>query len=139
MDYTWFLLGLVITILFLWGMLYLASRWIVSVDFASKKKSSLFISALIIVIILPLVAEGIGEILTIIGEIIVEGRNAIAPSGSNYLVRIVPVISFLVFLAILKFITNMEWRNSLWISLLGIILLYCLYSFFPELDLVTYI
>lgn len=137
--YVWYLIALVVSSLLLWLMLYLASRWIESKSYAEDKKTELLLTAFIIVIILPIIADGVAFILNAIGGGIAEARTAINPSGSNYLINLVPVINFLVFLTLLKFIADMAWKKALWVSLLGIFLLYCLYSFFPELDLLKFL
>lgn len=137
--YVWYLIALVVSSLLLWLMLYLASRWIESKSYAEDKKTELLLTAFIIVIILPIIADGVAFILNAIGVGIAEARTAINPSGSNYLINLVPVINFLVFLTLLKFIADMAWKKALWVSLLGIFLLYCLYSFFPELDLLKFL
>lgn len=139
MNNVWLIVGIVVSSVLLWLMIYLASRWVISEDYANRKKGVLFLSALIIVILLPILGEFIGMVLQTIGDIIVDARNLITPSGVNYVVGLVPVINFLIFLAIMSYFGDMSWKQSLWVSLLGVFLLYCLYSFFPELNFIQFL
>lgn len=132
--------GTVMTIIFiiiaavlLWLFLYLASSWIVSKTYASDKKLILLLSAFILVIIVPFIAGLVGMLLGLIGGLLAGLRDLIDGGGRDYVSSLTIIVAFLLFLAILKWLCGMEWEKALWISLLGLFLLYCLYSIFPEL------
>ncbi len=133
---------LIATIL-LWLMLYLATRIIVSKTFASDKKIMLLLSSLIMVIIISLITGVIVQILGYAGDGMAQLRNLLDPNngGRNYVTNMAPIINFLLFILILHFFVKMNWNNTIWVALIGIFLLYLLYSAIPELDfmnVVTY-
>ena len=121
----------------LWISFYFATKWIISDNFASDKKLMLLLSALIMVILLVLVGGLISTILGWIGWPFTEIRNAIDGGGQNMVPQIAVLIVFLLFMVILRFMTKMNWEHTTWVSLIALILLYCVYSAIPELNFWT--
>jgi hypothetical protein len=132
----WLIISIIIATILLWLMLYLASGWVISKAYSKEKKMILLITALIAVLLLPIVSSGAGWLLNGLGGLLVDLRDLIAPSGRNYLGQLVTIIVFLVFMIILKVVASMEWKDTVWIALIGLFLLYMLYSIFPELDFI---
>ena len=124
---------ILIATIFLWMMLWVATRFIIGKDFASDRKIMLLIAALLIVVLVPIVTETIMFVLDLFGELAAGLRNLIDSGGQNYVTQMAPIISFLLFLIVLKFMVGMDWKDTTWISLIGIFLLYILYSLVPEL------
>ncbi|MHA1340720.1 MAG: hypothetical protein ACTSRZ_11375 [Promethearchaeota archaeon] len=122
--FIWLIIGVIILTLILW----LAVRIIVSKTKASDKKWMIILLSILVLIILPLVSGLIAQILNLIAQL-----PLLLPWGQNYLVQLVPIVEFLLFLVLVKFLISVDWGNALWISLLGLFLLYLLYSFFPVL------
>ena len=93
----------------------------------------LLLAALLIVILVPLVSGVITQIVGYAGDLFAALRDLIDGGGQNYVVQLGAIISFLLFMLILKFIVGFQnWRDVLWVSLVGLFLLYCLYSAIPE-------
>ena len=128
------ILYILIATIFLWLMLWLATRFIVTKDFASRKKFMLLIVALIMVVLIPLVSGIVAIVVGWPGAAMVWIRSLIDDGGRNYTTALVPIIIFLLFLFILKFIAGMDWKDTTWIALIALFLLYMLYSLLPELD-----
>ncbi len=125
---------ILIATIFLWLALWLATRIIVSKDFGNRKKIMLLITALLMVLLVPIVTGLIVSIISLPGDLMVWLRNLIDGGGRNYVGGMAPIIAFLIFLIILKFLVGMEWRHTIWVGLIGIFLLYLFYSLLPELD-----
>ena len=133
-DPVTFIIYLLIASILLWLCLYLASSWIISKEYASNKKLMLLISAIILVLLVPLISGGIGSLLGDVGTLFADLRNLVVKGGSSQTGVFTIIIAFLLFMLILKFLCGMErWDKVLWISLIGLFLLYCFYSAFPEL------
>ena len=130
------ILYILIATIFLWLMLWLATRFIVTKDFASRKKFMLLLVALIMVVLIPLVSGVIGSIISLPGEALLFLRNLIPGQNvsRNYVTALVPIIIFLLFLLILKFLAGVDWKDATWIALIALFLLYLLYTLLPELD-----
>ncbi len=130
------LVFILIASILLWLMLWLATRLIVTKSFASDKKFMLLIAALLTVVLVPLVAEAIMYVLNFAGEGMRLLRNLVDPNngGSNYIGNLAPIIAFLIFYFLLRILVRMDWKDTLWVSLIGIFLLFMLYSLVPELD-----
>ncbi|MHA1678830.1 MAG: hypothetical protein ACTSW3_08645 [Promethearchaeota archaeon] len=128
------ILYVLVATVFLWLMLWLATRFIVGKDFASRKKIILLIVALIMVVLIPLLSGVIAVIVGWPGAAMAWLRNLIDGGGRNYTTALVPIIVFLLFLLILKFLAGMDWKDTTWIALIAMLLLYMLYSLVPELD-----
>lgn len=127
---------LIATIL-LWLMLFFATGWIAGKSYRDGKKIAILIAALLIVLILPTVAGFINSGLNIIGEFVASLRDLIDGGGHNHVSALGSIVSFLLFLIIFKFIVGTDWKDTVWISLLGMLLLFILYSLLPELDLTS--
>ena len=128
------ILYVLIATIFLWLMLWLATRFIVTKDFASNKKFILLLVALLMVVLIPLVSGVVAIIVGWQGEAMVWIRSLIDNGGHNYTTALVPIIIFLLFLLILKFLAGMDWKDTTWVALIALFLLYMLYSLLPELD-----
>lgn len=128
------LVYILLTTIFLWLMLWLATRFIVSKSFASDKKVMLLLTALLAVLLVPIVAGLIVSILDFVGQGAAWLRNVITPGvASSQVGQMTPIIAYLIFYFLLKFMVGMDWKDTLWVSLIGIFLLYVLYSALPEL------
>lgn len=125
---------ILIATIFLWLALWLATRIIVSKDFGNRKKIMLLLTALLMVLLVPIVTGLIVSVIGLPGELMVMLRGLIDGNGRNYVSGMAPIIAFLIFLMILKFLVGMEWRHTIWVALIGIFLLYLFYSLLPELD-----
>ena len=128
------ILYILIATIFLWLMLWLATRFIVTKDFASRKKFMLLLVALIMVVLIPLVSGVVAVVVGWPGDAMVWIRSLLGGGGRNYTTALVPIIIFLLFLFILKFIGGMDWKDTTWVALIALFLLYTLYSLLPELD-----
>jgi hypothetical protein len=129
-----FIVFLLIASVLLWLMLYFASSLIIGKTYASNKKLVLLIAAIILVLVVPLITGVIGTILNAVGGLFAGIRNLIDGQGSNYVGALVPIINFLLFMVVLKFICGMDrWDHVLWISLIALFFLFILYSLIPEL------
>jgi hypothetical protein len=109
--------------------LYLASNWIVSKRYATDHVVMIFVTALVLVLVVPIVAGYIGQGLSLIGGLIASIRNT-----PNQLMQMVAIVQFLLFLIIVRLLMKPDdWKDVLWISLIGLFLLYLLYTALPEL------
>jgi hypothetical protein len=131
------IVSLLLATIFLWLMLWVATRFIIGKDFASNKKIMLLLAALLIVVLVPIVTGGIMYVLNLFGGLLEQLRNFIDSKGQNTVGQMAPIIAYLIFLLILKFMIGMDWKEATWISLIGIFLLYLFYSFIPELNYFT--
>jgi hypothetical protein len=120
----WLIIGTIILGLFI----YLAVWLIVSKTKAKDRLLMIFIAAFLGIFLLPIVAGAIGSILNAIG-----GIPALLPWGENNMGGLVPIVQYLLFIIIIKFLISLEWGNAVWITLIALFLLFLLYSFFPVL------
>jgi hypothetical protein len=125
----WLLIATVIVAL----IIYIVVLLLESKTKASDKKFMILLLALIIVLFLPVVLNAIGAVLSAIGGALADIRNAIDNGGQNFLIQLVPVFGFLILLVLVKFLIDIPWDNSVWVSLLLLFLLYILFSLVPEL------
>ncbi len=125
----WLILATVIVAL----IIYIVILLLESKTRASDKKFMIILLAFIVVLLLPIVLNAIGSVLGAIGDALAGIRNAIDDGGSNFLVRLVPVVGFLILLILVKFLIDIPWDKSVWVSLLILFLLYIMYSLIPEL------
>jgi len=123
---------LIATVLF-WLMLWLATRIVVSKDFASDKKFMLLLTALLMVVLAPIITSALVSVLVWVGGLMVDLRGLLGGGGHNYVTGLAPIISFLIFMILLKFLVGMDWKDTTWVALIGIFLLYVFYSLVPEL------
>ncbi len=128
-----FLIWLVIATVIVALIAYIVVLLLESRTKASDKKFMILLLALIIVLFLPVVLNAIGTVLTAIGGALADIRNAIDHRGQNFLVLLVPVFGFLILLVLVKYLIDIPWDNSVWVSLLLLFLLYILFSLVPEL------
>ena len=126
----WLILATVIVFL----IIYIVILLLESKTKASDKKFLIIILAFIIVLLLPVVLNAINEILTAIGDTLADIRNAIDDGGVNYLTSLTPIIGFLILLVLVKFLIDLPWDKSVWVSLLILFILYVLYCLIPELN-----
>jgi len=117
----WLILATVIVAL----ILYIAVLLIVSKTKASDKKFLIILLAFICVLVIPLVLGAIGSIFGIFSKI--------PWSDGNYLTLLIPIIGFLIVLVLVKFLLDVAWDHSLWISLLTLFVLFLLYTLIPGL------
>jgi len=122
-----FIIWLIIGTIILGIFIYLAVRFIVSKTKANDKKIMCLIIALIGLLVIPLISGIIGTVLTLIGSL----PETI--SGANYMGQLVPIIQYLLFLIVIKFLLDEDWGTATWISLIALFLLFFLYSCFPIL------
>lgn len=120
----WLIIGTIILGLFI----YLAVWLIVSKTKAKDRLLMIFIAAFLGIFLLPIVAGAIGIVLNAIGSI----PDAL-PWGTNMMGGLVPIVQYLLFIIIVKFLISIEWGNAVWITLVALFLLFLLYSFFPVL------
>jgi len=120
-----FVLWLVLATVIIALILYIAVLLIVSKTKASDKKFLIILLALIIVLVLPIVLGAVNMVLVAIG-------NPIAFSGTNYLPYLTTIIGFLIILVLVKFLLDVAWDNSVWISLFTLFILFLLYTLIPE-------
>ena len=120
-----FIAWLIIATIIVALILYIAVLLIVSKTKASDKKFLIILLAFICVLIIPIVLGAVGEVLSAIGD-------PIAFSGNNYLTLLTSIIGFLIILILVKFLLDVAWDNSVWISLLTLFILFLLYTLIPE-------
>lgn len=128
-----FLIWLIIATVIVALIAYIVVLLLESKTKASDKKFMILLLALIIVLFLPVVLNAIGQVLGAIGDALASIRDAIDNGGQNFLVLLVPVFGFLILLVLVKFLIDIPWDNSVWVSLLLLFLLYILFSLVPEL------
>ena len=129
-----FILGLILGTIVVALILFISVLVVVSKTKASDKKFLILLLAFIGVLVIPIIVNAIMYVLIIIGDGIAAIRNAIDPGGGqNFLVNFGPIIFFLLLLILTKFLLDVTWDQSLWISLLTLFILYIIYSLVPEL------
>ncbi len=132
-DALLFILWLVLATVVVALIIYIVVILLESKTKASDKKFLIILLAFVIVLLLPIILNAVGLVLGAIGDALASIRDAIDGGGQNFLVRLVPVIGFLILLVLVKFLLDLPWDNSLWISLLLLFILYVIYSLIPEL------
>ena len=128
-----FILWLILATVLVALIIYIVVLLLESKTRASDKKFMIILLAFIVVLLLPIVLNAIGSVLGAIGNALAEIRNAIDGQGRNFLGDLVPVVGFLILLVLVKFLIDIPWDNSVWVSLLILFLLYVMYSLIPEL------
>ncbi len=128
-----FILWLILATVLVALIIYIVVLLLESKTRASDKKFMIILLAFIVVLLLPVVLNVLGSVLGAIGDALAEIRNAIDGGGSNFLVMLVPVVGFLILLVLVKFLIDIPWDKSVWVSLLILFLLYIMYSLIPEL------
>ena len=139
-DYLMLLLGIIIGTIIVTLILYLIVRVIESEHRANDKIYMIILEAFIAVFILPMILGAIAMVLGGIGELVAAARNALDGGGdASYVVQLVPIIGFLILLALTKYLIDISWESALWISLILLFVLYILYAIVPELYTFTQI
>ena len=120
----WVILYILIASILLSSGSILTTGRIMSKDFASRKKVILLLVALIMVVLIPLVSGVIATVISWPGEGLLYLRNLIIDPdvNRNYATALVPIIIFLIFLLILKFLVGVDWRDAAWIALSALVL-----------------
>ncbi len=121
-----FVLWLVLATIIVALIIFITVLLIVSKTKASDKKFLIILLAFICVLIIPIVLAAIDMALGAIG-------NAIAFSGQNHLPRLTPIIGFLIIFILTKYLLDVAWDHSVWISLLTLFFLFLLYTMIPGL------
>jgi hypothetical protein len=117
--------------LFIW----LATRWISSKTKAKDKLVMIFLLALVMVLLIPLLEGVLSLVFGYIGDAVNWPARQLTFLGgtANFLGALVGIIIFLVFMVFVKLFINETWTNSVWIALLSLFLLYLLYTLIPVL------
>ena len=85
-------------------MLWIATRFIVGKEFASDKKIMLLLAAVIIVVVVPLITAGIMAVLGLLADALIALRDLIDGGGRDYVSNMAPIIAFLLFYLVIKFL-----------------------------------
>lgn len=128
-----FVLWLIIATIIVTLIIYIVVVLLESKTKASDKKFLILLLAFIIVLLLPIILNAIGTVLSTIGDALASIRDAIDGGGQDYLSLLVPIFGFLILLVLVKFLLDIPWDNSVWISLLTLFILYIIYCLIPEL------
>ena len=128
-----FIVSLIIATILVTIFMYIAVRAIESKPKASDKKLMILLAAFLAVFLLPIIATAIGQVLGAIGGIIASIRDLIDGGGADHLSALVPIIYFLMLFIVVKFLVDIKWENSVWVSLLTLFLYYILLTLIPEL------
>ena len=128
-----FIIWLIVATIVIALILFIVVILLESKTKASDKKFLILLLAFIIVLLLPVVLNAVRLVLEAIGGVFEEIRNAIDDGGANFLVNLVPIIGFLILLVLVKYLLDLPWDTSVWISLLTLFILYILYCLAPEL------
>ena len=132
-DAIMLILGIIIGTIIVTLILYLIVRIIESEHRANDKIFMIVLEAFIAVFILPIILGAVSTVLGAIGSIPQAIRDALDGGGANYLIMLVPIVGFLILLALTKFLIDISWESALWISLILLFILYIIYSIVPEL------
>jgi hypothetical protein len=120
-----FVIGLILATIIVALILYIAVLLIVSKTKASDKKFLIILLAFICVLVIPIVLAAISTVLGVFGQI--------PWSDGNYLMLLVPIIGFLIIMILVKYLLDVAWDHSVWISLLTLFFLFLLYTLIPGL------
>ena len=134
-DVLFFILWVVLATMLLGLFIWLATRWISSKTKAKDKIIMIFLLALVMVLLIPLLEGLLAYVFNFIGGIVGWPASQLAFLGTpqNFLMALVGIIVFLVFMVFVKMFINETWSNSVWIALLSLFLLYLLYTLIPAL------
>ncbi len=125
------ILGLIIGTLILFLMLYVAEMYIISKSVARDRKLMTLLAAFLGVLFVPLIISGINIVFGAIGELMALWQSPLGISPRNYLLILSPVFAYLIFWAICKFLIDTTWEKSGWVALVGLVLLFLVYTIFP--------
>jgi hypothetical protein len=126
LEALFFVLWLILATIIVALIIFIAVLLIVSKTKASDKKFLIILLAFICVLIIPIILAAIDVVLGTIG-------GYIAFSGQNHLPRLTPIIGFLIIFVLTKYLIDVAWDNSIWISLLTLFFLFLLYTMIPGL------
>ena len=124
-----FVLGLLIATIIVALVIYITVILIESKHKASDKTIMIILLALIIVFLLPIILNAVGEVLSRIGQPLAD----IMDPPNNYLTNLVPIIGFLLILVLAKLFISLDWESALWVSLLALFILYIIFTIVPDL------
>ncbi len=135
LDILYFILWVILATMLLGLFIWLATRWISSKTKAKDKILMIFLLALVMVLLIPLLEGLLATVFGFIGDIVNWPATQLTFLGgpANYLGALVGIIIFLVFMVFVKMFLNETWSNSVWIALLSLFLLYLLYTLIPAL------
>jgi hypothetical protein len=88
------------------------------------------LSSFILVLLLPLFFGVMAFLLQILGDSLILLR--FDNGGNNFLIKLVSISGFLLILVFNKYLIDISWEKSLWISLLTLTVLYLIFSLIPE-------
>ena len=97
---------------------------------ALEKKYLIILSSFILVMFLPLFFGAIAFLLQILGDSFILLR--FDSGGVNFLINLVSIAGFLLILVFNKYLIDISWEKSLWISVLTLTVLYLIFSLNPE-------
>ncbi|MHA1804344.1 MAG: hypothetical protein ACTSU4_07385 [Promethearchaeota archaeon] len=126
------ILAIIIAIVILTLVIYAIVTVLESKAKAHDKRLMIFLLAVITVLLLPIILAAIGLILGAIGNLFAGIRNLIDGGGVNFVVRLVPILGFLILLVFTKYLIDLPWDSATWISLLLLFIMYILFSIVPE-------
>ncbi len=125
------IIGLIVGTLILFLALYVAEMYIISKTTAKDKKLATVVAAFLGIFLVPIIAGAIGMLFGLIGNAIGQLQGPLGISPHNYLMSLVPVFAYLLFWAICKFLLSTTWEKSGWVALIGLIILYLIWTIFP--------
>lgn len=128
-----YVISLILATIIVALVLFLAIKVIESDQKAKDKKLMIVLIAFIAVFLIPIILGLINTVLGLLGGLLAEIRNLIDGGGQNYLVQLVPIIGFIILLVLIRWLCDVTWESSLWISLLTLFVLYIFYCIVPEL------
>ena len=97
---------------------------------ALEKKYMIILSSFILVMALPLFSGAMAFLLQILGDSFILLR--FDSGGVNFLIKLVSIAGFLLILVFNKYLIDISWEKSLWISLLVLTVLFLIFSLIPE-------
>jgi len=135
LDILYFILWVILATMLLGLFIWIATRWISSKTKAKDKLLMIFVLALVMVLLIPLLEGLLDTVFGFIGDFVNWPARQLTFLGgaANFLGALVGIIIFLVFMVFVKMFINETWSNSVWIALLSLFLLYLLYTLIPVL------
>ncbi len=118
---------LILAIVLLFIFNYLAVRWIESKEMARRKKGMCFVAALLGVLLFIFFLMAWNAIFGVFSNWIPE----IHWPNPQPLIALGPMIVFLIYIALIHGLIGTDWRKSIWISILAMLLLAAFLAFTP--------
>ncbi len=113
-------------------MLYVAEMYIISKTVAHDRKLATLLAAFLGVVVIPFLAGLIATVFGLIGTyLMAPWQGPLGWPVQNYLMILVPIFAYLMFWAVCKFLIGTTWEKSGWVALVGLLLLYLVYTIFP--------